>query len=66
MTHADKVKEFYREQGRTEEQERIIKLLNSELSEFMWQNVGAPRAALGYANTLGYAIALIKGTTSEH
>jgi hypothetical protein len=27
MTHADKVKEFYREQGRTEEQERIIKLL---------------------------------------
>ena len=30
MTHADKVKEFYREQGRTEEQERIIKLLEDE------------------------------------
>jgi hypothetical protein len=29
MTHADKVKEFYREQGRIEEQERIIKLLET-------------------------------------
>jgi hypothetical protein len=46
MTHADKVKEFYREQGRTEEQERIIQILIEAQGKNWW---------------LGDLIALIKG-----
>ena len=46
-----------------EERERIIKLLNSELSKFMWANVDQPSAALSYAHTLSYAMKLIKEET---
>lgn len=49
-----------REAATLAERERIIKLLHSELSRFMWVNVGEPIAALGYANVLAHAIRLIK------
>jgi hypothetical protein len=52
MTHAEKVKEFYREQGRIEEQNRIINLLEVNKSEMETDELewGIDRA-----------IALIKG-----
>ena len=54
MTPGEQTREFYREQGRAEEQARIIKLLESDPEELIDAG-GGLRA--GYET----AIALIKG-----